>query len=143
MRQGNTLRKTKIVSLAASALLLGSGMTAATAGPAAASDTPIGAARACTVDAPRFTSSPGTSSSDPAFWPARGTYATTTSRCLDINLKLDSTRKVRTCFRTTGCNSWRWLSGGSWGLAADNVYDGTQFYLQFEGTSRATGLIDY
>ncbi|RLV75951.1 hypothetical protein D3C57_142035 [Streptomyces rapamycinicus NRRL 5491] len=143
MRQGNTLRKLKIASLAASALLLGSGMTAATAGSAEASDTPMSAARACTASAPRFTSSPGTSSSDPAFWPARGTYATTTSRCKDINLKLDGSRSVRTCFKTTGCNSWRTLRAGSWGVAATDVLDGTQFYLQFAGTSRATGLIDY
>ncbi|WP_265295169.1 hypothetical protein [Streptomyces sp. SHP 1-2] len=136
-------KKLRIASLAASALLLGSGMTAATTGPAAASDTSVGAARACTADAPRFTSSPGTSSSDPAFWPARGTYATTTSRCSDINLKLDGTRSVRTCFRTSGCNGWRTLTAGRWGLAASDVLDGTQFYLQFSGTSRATGLIDY
>jgi len=135
--------KRKIAPLAAAVLLLGSGMTAATAGPAAASDTPIGAARACTVDAPRFTSSPGTSSTDHAFWPARGTYATTTSRCLDINLKLDQSRRVRTCFRATGCNEWRTLTAGRWGLAAYDVKDGSDFYLQFEGTSRATGLIDY
>ncbi|MEW5351690.1 hypothetical protein E0E62_04215 [Streptomyces sp. 16-176A] len=130
--------------MAAAAVLLGSGMIAATAGPAAAStDASAGAARACTSGAPRFTSSPGTSSSDPAFWPARGTYAKTTSRCKDINLKLDGTRSVRTCFKTSGCNGWRTLRAGSWGLAASDVLDGTQFYLQFAGTSRATGLIDY
>lgn len=140
------MRKLKIASLAASALLLGSGITAATAGPAAASNTPVSAARACTVDAPRFTSSPGTGSSDPAFWPARGTYATTTTRCNDINLKLDSTRSVQTCFkRGSGwsCNGFRTLRGGRWGLAATDVRDGTKFFLQFAGTSRATGLIDY
>lgn len=86
-------------------------VTAATAAPASH----VSPARACTVDAPRFTSYPGTGSSDPAYWPARGTYATTTSRCDDINLKLDSTRSVRTCF-TSGsgwtCNAWRKLSAG-------------------------------
>ncbi|MFB7918525.1 hypothetical protein [Streptomyces sp. NPDC056061] len=132
--------------MAASALLLGSGITIATTGPASASDTSADAARLCTVNAPRFTGSPGTGSNDPAFWPARGTYATTTSRCADINLKLDSTRSVRTCFKKgTGwtCNAWRQLSGGKWGLAASDVLDNTDFFLQFNGTTRATGLIDY
>ncbi|EPH41375.1 hypothetical protein STRAU_5611 [Streptomyces aurantiacus JA 4570] len=127
-------------------MLLGSGITAATAGPAAASDTPISAARDCTQNAPRFTSWPGTGPNDPAFWPARGTYATTTPRCKDINLKLDSRREVRTCFKRGAgwnCNGWRWLAADRWGLAADNVLDGTKFFLQFKGTSRAAGLIDY
>ncbi|MFI7413700.1 hypothetical protein ACIBU0_34090 [Streptomyces sp. NPDC049627] len=140
------MRKHKFVSLTASAVLLGSGMIAATAGPSAASDTPVSAARACTENAPRFTSSPGTGPNDPAFWPARGTYATTTTRCLDINLKLDADRRVRTCFKEGSswrCNDWRTLQGGRWGLAAKNVQDGTRFFLQFAGTSRASGLIDY
>lgn len=140
------MRKAKFGALAASALLLGSGMTAATAGQAAASDTPVSTARACTESAPRFTGSPGTGSNDPAFWPARGTYATTTTRCVDINLKLDATREVRTCFKKGSgwdCNGWRWLSAGRWGLAATDVLDGTKFFVQFKGTTRATGLIDY
>ncbi|MGI5380393.1 hypothetical protein ACQEV2_40405 [Streptomyces sp. CA-251387] len=140
------MRKHKIVSLTASAVLLGSGMIAATAGPATASDTPISAARACTENAPRFTSWPGTGANDPAFWPARGTYATTTPRCKDINLKLDADRSVRTCFKQGSgwnCNSWRTLKAGRWGLAATDVLDGTKFFLQFAGTSRASGLIDY
>lgn len=118
--------------------------TAATAASAPASGS--APARACTVDAPRFTSYAGTGSNDPAYWPARGTYATTTSRCDDINLKLDATRSVRTCFKSGSswtCNGWRTLSAGSWGLAATDVLDGTQFFLQFSGTARASGLIDY
>ncbi|ALP00031.1 hypothetical protein SHL15_9112 [Streptomyces hygroscopicus subsp. limoneus] len=118
--------------------------TAATAGPAPASGS--APARACTVDAPRFTSYAGTGPNDPAYWPARGTYATTTSRCGDINLKLDTMRSVRTCFKSGSswtCNGWRTLSSGSWGLAAKDVLDGTKFFLQFSGTARASGLIDY
>ncbi|MFJ4585204.1 hypothetical protein [Streptomyces echinatus] len=33
--------------------------------------------------------------------------------------------------------------GRQLGVAATDVLDGTKFYLQFAGTSRATGLIDY
>lgn len=122
----------------------GQHVAAAKAGSASASN--ASPARACTVDAPRFTSYPGTGSNDPAYWPARGTYATTTSRCNDINLKLDGTRSVRTCFKSGSgwsCNAWRTLSAGSWGVAATDVLDGTQFFLQFSGTARAAGQIDY
>ncbi|MFH8223722.1 hypothetical protein ACH4C2_30650 [Streptomyces sp. NPDC018057] len=134
----------KIVSLAASALLLGS---MALAGPAvAAADSPAGTARACTAGAPQFTSYAGTGSNDPAYWPARGTYATTTTRRVDINVKLNSTRRVQTCFKKGkgwSCNGFRTLTGGRWGLAAKNVLDGTKFFLQFEGTARASGQLDY
>ncbi|MFJ4580414.1 hypothetical protein [Streptomyces echinatus] len=118
--------------------------TPATAGPASASGN--APARACTVDAPRFTSYAGTGPNDPAYWPARGAYATTTTRCNDINLKLDATRSVRTCFKSGSgwnCNGWRSLSAGRWGLAAEDVLDGTKFFLQFSGTARAAGQIDY
>ncbi len=142
------MRNLKIVSLAASAVLLGGGMTAtaAAAAPAEASESPISTARACTQNAPRFTSWPGSGVNDPAFWPARGTYATTTTRCNDINVKLSSRREVRTCFkRGTGwsCNGWQWLPANRWDEAATDVLDGTKFFLQFKGTARASGLIDY
>ncbi|MEU3460354.1 hypothetical protein ABZ721_10395 [Streptomyces sp. NPDC006733] len=137
-------KQLKFVPVVAALTLLGGGVMA---GSAAASDT-ISAARACTVDAPRFTSYPGTGSNDPAYWPARGSYATTTSRCNDINLKLDGAgvRSVRTCFKagsSWNCGGWHILAEGRWGLAATDVLDGTQFFLQFLGTSRAAGQIDY
>ncbi|MEV0262351.1 hypothetical protein AB0I49_13525 [Streptomyces sp. NPDC050617] len=136
--------KSTFVPVATAVLLLGGGLTAATAGPAAASNAPdVSIQRACTADAPHFTSSPGTSAKDPAFWPARGTYATATSRCADINLKLDKTREVRACIKTLPCNKWRTLTKGKWGVAAYKVNDGAQFYLQFKGTAKATGQIDY
>ncbi|PKV90160.1 hypothetical protein [Streptomyces sp. TLI_146] len=121
-------KQIQLVPLAAAALLLGTGTMAATAGPAAASQRSA-PARACTVDAPRFTSSPGTGPSDSAFWPARGTHATATTRCNGINLKLDHTRAVRTCFRATGsCNAWRTKAQRSWRTAATDARDGAQFY---------------
>ncbi|MFH9953694.1 hypothetical protein ACH4OX_05665 [Streptomyces roseolus] len=136
----------KIASLAATAVMLGSGLTAAAAGTATASASVFGAARACTADAPSFTSYAGTGSNDPSYYPARGTWLTTTTRCNDINLKLNATRSVRTCFKSgTGwnCNSWRSLTAGRWGTAATDVLDGTQFFLQFSGTARVSGQIDY
>ncbi|WP_405577156.1 hypothetical protein [Streptomyces sp. NBC_01190] len=64
-------------------------------------------------------------------WPSPG-YATTTSNCSDINVKPNKTVAVRTCFRSTGaCNAWRTISGGTWGLAATGVLNGTSFFLSF------------
>ncbi|WP_256090480.1 hypothetical protein [Actinacidiphila rubida] len=64
-------------------------------------------------------------------WPSPG-FATTTSNCSDINVKPSKTVSVRTCFRSTGaCNAWRTISGGTWGLAATGVLDGTSFHLSF------------
>ncbi|MFI7382555.1 hypothetical protein [Streptomyces sp. NPDC049813] len=141
--KATALRKTTVAALAASAALLGA---VAVTGPAQAANGPAAAARACTAGAPSFTSYAGTGSQDPAYWPARGTYKTTTSRCVDINVKLNSTRSVRTCFKKASgfsCNGWRTLSGGTWGLAATGVLDNTQFFLQFAGTAKASGLVDY
>ncbi|MEU5896798.1 MULTISPECIES: hypothetical protein [unclassified Streptomyces] len=135
----------KLVRLVTAAVLLGSGMTVTAAGSVAAAEN-VGAARACTVDAPRFTSYPGTGSNDPSYWPARGTWATTSTRCNDINLKLDEQRDVRTCFKSGSgwnCNRWRPVYGLQWGTAAEDVLHGTKFFLQFNGTGRAKGHIDY
>ncbi|MEV0261346.1 hypothetical protein AB0I49_08370 [Streptomyces sp. NPDC050617] len=140
------MRKTFIfIPLTAAALLLGSGTVTATAGPATASDT-TGIARKCLEDAPSFTSYPGTGPNDPSYWPKRGTYATTTARCDDINVKPARNLDVRTCFKKGSgwtCNGWRPLHQGRWGLAAEDVLNGTQFFLQFEGTAKVSGHIDY
>ncbi|MFE7118401.1 hypothetical protein ACFU99_23595 [Streptomyces sp. NPDC057654] len=140
------MRKTFVfVPLTAAALLLGSGTVTATADPATASDT-TGIARKCLEDAPPFTSYAGTGSNDPSYWPKRGTYATTTTRCADINVKLNQTRDVQTCFKKGSgwtCNGWRTLHQGKWGLAATDVLNGTQFFLQFKGTAKVSGHLDY
>ncbi|MFB7286744.1 hypothetical protein [Actinacidiphila glaucinigra] len=68
-------------------------------------------------------------------WPGSGS-ATATSNCNDINVKPTLGDYVRTCFLPssggTSCNAWRWIDGGTWGLAATDVKDGTKFYLQFQ-----------
>ncbi|MFC8508866.1 hypothetical protein ACFU3J_08860 [Streptomyces sp. NPDC057411] len=133
--------------MAATAVMIASGLSAAATGTATASvASDLAAARACTADAPRFTSYAGTGSSDPSYYPARGTWLTTTTRCNDINLKLDATRSVRTCFKSGtswNCNGWKPLTAGRWGTAATDVLDGTKFFLQFSGTARVSGQIDY
>ncbi|WP_416982099.1 hypothetical protein [Streptomyces sp. T028] len=67
---------------------------------------------------------------------------TTTSRCGDINVRFTNniitpSRKVRVCFYPSSgsayCqSSYTTVYGGSWGVVADDVLDGTKFRLQFE-----------
>ncbi|WP_329382585.1 hypothetical protein OG625_19765 [Streptomyces sp. NBC_01351] len=77
-------------------------------------------------------------------WP-HASLAATTSNCYDINVKPSAGTYVRTCFVPSSggwyCNSYRWISGGVWGLAATDVKDGTKFYLDFDRYS--TGRVSY
>ncbi|MER6531556.1 hypothetical protein [Streptomyces sp. NPDC001508] len=126
------------------AVLLAGGTAAATVGSASAAEPKTNAIKAACLDtATRYTGTPGSGSSN-AHWPATGTYAYTTNKCLDINLKVDATRKIRACFKATGsCNGWKTARAGQWALAATDVKDGSGFYIQFQGTARSTGLIAY
>jgi hypothetical protein len=78
-------------------------------------------------------------------WPPYG-YAVTTSNCNDINVKLNQTEEVATCFQPSSrpiyCNDRRPVYANVWGLAATDVLDGTKFWLIFdsEGT---TGVAAY
>jgi len=82
---------------------------------------------------------------DAARWPATG-YATTTSNCIDINVKSNQSEYVKACLyqSSTGswsCNAYRWIPGGTWGEAATDVLDGTRFYLLFDMSSN--GIVAY
>lgn len=136
--------QTRIAPFALTAVLLGGGVAAATAGPASASEQAPTTAQACRDTARNYTGTPGSGSSN-AHWPATGSYARTTSNCVDINVKIsDATRRVRTCFRASGsCNAWKTATTGRWVLAATNVVNATDFYIQFEGTRRSTGQIAF
>ncbi|NBM16647.1 hypothetical protein [Streptomyces sp. GC420] len=75
------------------------------------------------------------------YWPTGSGYARTSSACADINVKPSRTVQVATCFRSTGaCNAWRTISGGTWGVAATNVQDGTDYFLIFSSDS-SSGLV--
>jgi hypothetical protein len=75
-------------------------------------------------------------------WPGYS-EATTTSFCNDINVKMNTTTSVRTCFRPSSgnifCNDWRTVYAKVWGLAATDVRDGTHFWLEFL-TDSVTGI---
>lgn len=79
-------------------------------------------------------------------------YYTTTSRCGDINFKIDSsgdlgTVDVDVCFQSTGCNSMKYISDYNWHLIATDVKDGTTFYVNIHNTQdwsfAATGRLAY
>ncbi|MER5473025.1 hypothetical protein [Streptomyces sp. NPDC002685] len=82
---------------------------------------------------------------DNGHWPPSGsTY--TTSNCNDINVKITRTIDVQTCFAPTSggyyCNGWRTVYANTWGLAATDVRDGTNFWLLFTSTD-VHGLAAY
>lgn len=136
--------RTRIAPLTLAAALLAGAAATVTTTSAVATESGAASVQAdCYASARNYTSAPGSGSSN-AHWPGTGIWAYTTSNCADINLKVNATREVRTCFKATGsCNGWRWARAGQWALAASDVKDGSGFYIQFKGTSRSTGLIAY
>ncbi|MEV2211557.1 hypothetical protein AB0H86_08825 [Streptomyces sp. NPDC050997] len=130
------IRSRTITALAAAALAAGA-LTAATATSATAAPA---TAQSCYGSAKSYTTDPTYD-----FWPQGSALATTTSNCGDINVKPNSDVKVHTCFRksdgTDSCNADRTIKGGTWGLAATAVLDGTKFWLVFSGSS--SGLVAY
>lgn len=137
--------RTRIAPLTLTAALLAGAAATVTATSAGAAETqqPVSIQADCYGSAKSYTSAPGSGSNN-AHWPGTGTWAYTTANCADINLKVNATREVRTCFKATGsCNGWRTARAGQWALAATDVRDGSGFYIQFKGTARSTGLIAY
>lgn len=135
---------TRIATIATTAVLLGGGVAATTTGTASAAPPEQDVtAVSCLGSALNYTSAPGGPGRN-AHWPGTGKYAYTTNRCKDINLRVNQTRKVRTCFKATGkCNGWKTARKGKWALAATNVKDKSGFYIQFYGAARSTGKIAY
>ncbi|MGW7386007.1 hypothetical protein [Streptomyces sp. NPDC054794] len=78
-------------------------------------------------------------------WPPySSTY--TTSYCNDINVKVNQQTEVETCFAPSSggyyCNGFRTLYANTWGLAATDVRDGTNFWLIF-GSTTVQGVAAY
>ncbi|AOS64091.1 hypothetical protein [Actinoalloteichus hymeniacidonis] len=70
--------------------------------------------------------------------PSSTGYYRTTSRCNDINLRLDQgsdSVSAIVCFRRTGaCNNAKTVKlGGGWHVIATDVLDGTDFRVQIKG----------
>ena len=78
-------------------------------------------------------------------WPPFGSTRTTRN-CNDINVFVNQTLPVRTCFKPSSggeyCNAWRTVYVNTWGLAATDVRDGTEFYLEF-GRGAVVGWAAY
>jgi hypothetical protein len=129
--------RSRAVRLLAAAALMAGALTAMISAPATAAAT--AAQVSCYGQAVYYTTHWGP---EWAEWPPAGIWAVTGPYCADINVRPNSTTYVRTCFRKTGtCNAWHWIFGGTWGTAATDVLDGTQFYLQFDRGS--AGLVAY
>lgn len=79
------------------------------------------------------------------FWPGpRGTWATTTTACADINIKPTVSRSFTVCFKTTGgCNGFHYAAAGQWTAIATNVLNGTKFYIQADHVGGTTAEVAY
>ncbi len=113
--------RSRIIGSVAAVTLASGGLTAATVTTAGA------VAQSCYGSAKSYNTNGSYLNQD---WPVTG-YATTTSNCSDINVKPNQTIQVMTCFYTTGCNKYRTIQAGTWGVAATDVYNGSKFYLHF------------
>lgn len=111
--------------------------------PAHASDSADSPVRSvavgCYESAGKFASYPGSGSSN-AYYPARGTYRSVRGYCNDINVKLESTRKVRVC-TVNKCHPWVTASKNTWTVVFKNSVWGAGYYLQFKGTAVAYGWL--
>lgn len=69
-----------------------------------------------------------------------GGYHQTTSNCSDINMRPNSTTRVRVCFqRTQACNSFKTAPAGQWTVIASNVVDNAGFYFNFASSGPISG----
>ncbi|MFB9544707.1 hypothetical protein [Micromonospora sagamiensis] len=140
------MRKPKIARALMATALLTSAVTVGAAGPSHASGTgPVSGTgpgiAACYDTAKSVTFFTGSGN---AFWPAWGTYATTTSACADINIKPAVTSSFKVCFERTGsCNAFKSAPAGQWTVIASGVLDNTKFYIQRNSTSSVSAQLAY
>lgn len=74
-------------------------------------------------------------------WPPAG-WAKTTSACADITIKPNQGTYARACFQVNGyCSTMRWAPAGTWTMITSNVYDGSDFSIDFDRPS--SGLAAY
>ncbi|MDT0493946.1 hypothetical protein ACPEIF_14985 [Streptomyces sp. NPDC012600] len=136
-----TLRR-KLVSLAATGVLVGGGLVAATTSAGAASPGDV-SAQSCYGSAKSYTKKTNyhlvpLPSQTPQFF-------TTTSNCSDINIKTNSNRSVKVCFYTSSgalnyCQAdYKSAKNGVWKVIATNVKNNVKFRFYFSTTSAATG----
>ena len=126
--------RSRIIRVLAASVLAVGALTAVSSSPVAAAPA---APTSCYGGAKSYDTDPAYN-----FWPQGGSWATTTSSCSDINVKPGIGTYVKTCFYSTGsCNSSRWISAGTWAVAASGVLDVTKFFLQFDRPN--AGLVAY
>lgn len=114
-------RSFRTAGIVTAALLMTGGAAAVTTGAATAAPS---TAQSCYGSGKAFTTAN-------KVWPKYPNWAYTTANCADINIKPNATVSVRTCWKNHACNAPRTIRAGQWGLAAEDVLNGTKFYLKF------------
>ncbi|MGH4028184.1 hypothetical protein ACQB60_04510 [Actinomycetota bacterium Odt1-20B] len=133
----------RVLPLTLTGVLLGGALAAVAAAPAGAGAgvRPDAGVQSCYGSAQKYTAV-GYPSLNTAIWPD-GRWATTTSKCADINVKTNYTRNVRVCWETGACTGFTLAREGKWTVAAPRVPNGTRFRLYFRGANNGTGKVAY
>ncbi|MBU6532254.1 hypothetical protein [Streptomyces mayonensis] len=80
------------------------------------------------------------------FQPSSGALYFATGNCADINIKTNTSRKVKVCFYASGgglnyCQSgYKTTTAGQWKVIATDVIDGTKFKFQFASQAASSGM---
>ncbi|MFI6874668.1 hypothetical protein ACIBL6_14615 [Streptomyces sp. NPDC050400] len=129
------MRKHKrLVTFALTGALAAAGLVGGTATSAGA------AARSCYGEAWSYSKPSNTN-----FQPASALYFAT-DNCADINIKTNTSRRVKVCFYASGgglnyCQSdYKTTTAGEWKAIATDVIDGTKFKFQFASSAASTGM---
>ncbi|MFE9646902.1 hypothetical protein ACFYO0_22835 [Streptomyces sp. NPDC006365] len=134
-------RHKRFVTVAVIGALTGGSLVGSTAGTAGAATQGAAVAQSCYGDAWSYSKPANT-----FFQPSSGALYFTTDNCADINIKTDTSRKVKVCFYASGgglnyCQrEYKTTTAGAWKVIAGDVKDGTKFKFQFASSAASTGM---
>ncbi|PGH47888.1 hypothetical protein [Streptomyces sp. Ru87] len=127
----------RLVTFALTGTLAAAGLVGGTAGTAGAAEQ---GTQSCYGEAWSYSKPSGTN-----FQPSSTLYFAT-DNCADINIKTNTSRRVKVCFYASGgglnyCQgSYKTTTAGQWKVIATDVIDGTKFRFQFASPAASTGM---
>lgn len=140
-----TRTRARLAPIVMTGVLLGGGLAAGTATVASADVSKAAesdaTAQSCYGGAQNYTAVAGRDSTS-AYWP-KDSFRRVSGRCGDINVKVNSDRKVVVCWKGHSCPT-DWVQGkrGRW-VVVDHINGRKDFYLKFRGTNNGTGQVAY
>ncbi|SBU88990.1 hypothetical protein YW5DRAFT_00418 [Streptomyces sp. Ncost-T6T-1] len=129
----------RFLAVAMTGALAGAGLVGGTAGAAGAAAQGDVGAQSCYGNAWNYSKPSG------AYLQPQSTTYFTTGNCADINIKTNTSRRVRVCFYSSSgglnyCQSaYKTTTAGQWKVIASDVLDGTHFKFEFASSAVSTG----